>query len=223
MTLAKHKTEKTVFDRFTVSILRKLESEGFFDTEALQPLALGKEANVFLGKGKHGIVVVKVYRLETCDFLKMCQYLRQDTRMRSIKRKRRDIIFAWVQREYRNLLKAREGHITVPKPITVKQNVLVMEYVDAEKVKDTPPKSPQKFYDSLIKQVNKLLKAGIVHADLSQFNVLNYKEKPVLIDFSQSLAKDSPHADEYLARDIHNIDTYFRKIHKRLKTQEVSL
>ena len=90
----------------------------------------------------------------------------------------------------------------------------------ALKVKDHYPKDPDKFYADTIKEIIKLAKVGLVHADLSQFNILNYKEKPVLIDFSQTTLLDSIGAKEYMDRDLYNINTFFRKLQvKDLKTQ----
>jgi len=60
--------------------------------------------------------------------------------------------------------------------------------------------------------MKKILKSGLVHADLSAFNILNLNDKPVIIDFSQSITKESPHAKEYLERDLKNVNQHFRKL-----------
>lgn len=217
------KVEKGVFDNFTIQNLRKLESDGFLNIEALSPLFLGKEANVFTSPSKHGQVIVKIYRLENADFLKMFSYLQGDTRINKLKRARRDIIFTWVRREHRNLMSAREAKVRCPLPLALKHNVLVMELIGdpANKVKDTLPKDPSAYYSLVIKEMRKLLRAGMVHGDLSQFNILNEKEKPIFIDFSQSTVIEAPQAKEYLERDLKNVNTFFSKIgvkEKELKT-----
>jgi len=214
MTREKYRTEKTVFDRFTISHLQKLESDGFLVIDSLIPLFVGKESNVFIGEGTKGPVIVKIYRLETCDFLQMFKYLQGDTRIAKLSRKRREIIFAWVKREFRNLLKAREARVNCPTPLVVRHNILVMEMIGApaEKLKDQEPTDPEKFYKATMREMKKILKSGIVHADLSAFNILNLNDKPVIIDFSQSITKQSPHAKEYLERDLYNVNQYFRKI-----------
>ncbi len=221
----KFKTEKTVFDNFTINTLRSLETKGFLDHETLIPLFIGKEANVFIGEGEKGLLIVKIYRLETCDFNRMYDYIKLDPRFKGVKRKKRDIIMMWVKREYRNLLKAREFHVRVPMPLIVKNNVLVMSLIGdpANKLKDDIPKNVSKFYVDTINQIKKLLKAGLVHADLSQFNILNLDDKPVLIDFSQSTTKNSQRAKEYFERDLKNVNNFFLKIglkEKELKTVE---
>ena len=210
------KTWGDVFDRFTQRTVYKLISQGHF--EGLKsPISIGKESNVFSALRKDGSrVMVKIYRLETCDFNRMYDYIKEDSRFPFLNKGKRKIIFAWVQREYRNILKAREANVSVPTPFTFSNNVLVLEFIGndeiAPKLKDAIPKNPKDFFDKIILNMKKLYKAGLVHADLSAFNILNYEEKPIFIDFSQCTTLDSSRAAEYLERDIRNICTFFRKI-----------
>lgn len=209
------KTLNDVFDLFTEKNLFKLISQGYF--EGLEsPISIGKEANIFTARTKEGQrVIVKIYRLSVCDFNKMYDYIRVDPRFQGLKRSRREVVFAWAQREYRNLLKAREVGIPVPTPIVALFNILVMDCVGgehiAQRLKDTPPKNPKKFFEELLKSIKKLYKAGMVHGDLSPFNILNDNESPVIIDWSQATSFDSPNAKEYLVRDVKNVVDYFRK------------
>jgi RIO kinase 1 len=213
----KFKVMHSVFDEFTNRTIFRLITRGYF--EGLEsPISIGKEANIFSAKTKSGTrVMVKIYRLETCDFNRMYDYLKVDPRFINLKSKKRKVILAWVQREYRNLLKAREANVRVPTPIAILNNVLVLEFIGsggeiAPRMKDKKPKTPKKFYKDIISQIRRLYKAGLVHADLSSFNILNFNEKPVFIDFSQCTTLRNPHVDEYLARDIKNISTFFRKL-----------
>ena len=213
----KFKTWGDVFDQFTQKTVYKLISRGHF--EGLEsPIAIGKESNVFSAVKKDGSkVMVKIYRLETADFNRMYDYIKDDPRFLSLKKGKRNIIFSWVQREYRNLMKAREANISVPTPFTFLNNVLVLEFIGddgviAPKLKDSIPKKPKEFFEKIISNMRKLHKAGFVHADLSAFNILNYNENPVFIDFSQCTTLDSSRANEYLERDIRNISNFFRKI-----------
>lgn len=211
------KTWGDVFDQFTQRTVYKLITQGHF--EGLEsPISIGKESNVFSALKKDGTrVMVKIYRLETCDFNRMYDYIKDDPRFLNLKKGKRKIIFSWVQREYRNLLKAREANLSVPIPITFSNNVLVLEFIGdngeiAPKLKDMPPKKPKEFFDKIIANMKKLHQSGFVHSDLSAFNILNYNEKPVFIDFSQCITLNSSRANEYLNRDIRNICNFFRKI-----------
>lgn len=216
----KFKVKHNVFDQSTNRTLFKLISEGHFDGLE-SPIKVGKEANIFSAKKGDKRVMVKIYRLETCDFNKMYYYIREDIRYVGLKGKKRKIIFAWVQREYRNLLKAREAGVNVPTPLTFKKNVLVLEFIGKEghvapMIKDQKPKDPKKFFEEVIKDIKKMYGAGLVHADLSAFNILNFYEKPVFIDFSQSTTLKNTSAPEFLERDIRNIVIFFKKLGLKL-------
>jgi RIO kinase 1 len=213
---AKFKVYKNVLDDFTVRTLFELGSKGLFDREALVPFSMGKESNVFFGTGKSGDVIVKIYRLQSCDFNRMYDYIKFDPRFIQLKKQRRKVILSWVQREYRNLLKAREAGVSAPTPYAIQNNVIVMKCIGKEnpapKLKDLAPKKPQEFLGEVIKNVERYYLAGFVHGDLSKFNILNDDERPVLIDFSQSTTTVNQNAEEYLRRDVKNICDYFQKI-----------
>ena len=209
-----YKTLKNVFDLFTEKNIFKLISQGYIDG-LHSPLSIGKESNVFTAKKSGEIRIVKIYRLQTCDFNRMYDYIKADPRYSGFSSKRRDVIFAWAHREYRNLLKAREAEVRVPTPYVVLQNILIMEFIGdekaARKLKDQQPEDAEAFFKETVEQMRRLYRAGLVHADLSGFNILNHNEKPVLIDMSQSTPLDNPNAEQFLKRDVHNICTLFRK------------
>ena len=217
------KVYKNVFDNATLRNIHKLSSQGHFE-ELKSPVALGKESNVFIAvKGKKRIIA-KIYRVENCNFNKMYEYIAPDPRYAGIKKRRRLIIFSWVQREYRNLLKAREV-IRVPAPIAVRDNVLLMELIGgripAPMLKDSEMNNPGVFFEKVLGNVKKLYKAGMVHADLSEFNILNHEQEPVFIDWSQATTTRHPQADDFLRRDLKNIVKYFNKQGLRLDKEEV--
>jgi|FLOH01.1.fsa_nt_gi RIO kinase 1 len=210
------KVYKNVFSEFSLRSIFKLSSEGHFE-ELESPIHIGKEANVFSASTRQGeTIIVKIYRLENCNFNKMYEYIAADPRYVKLKKQQREIIFSWTQREYKNLMIAREC-IRVPNPITFKNNILVLEMIGdpAPMLKDDPPKNPKKFLKEVIQNMNKLWVQGLVHGDLSEFNILNYNEKPVFIDFSQGTLTRSPHSKQLMDRDIKNISRYFSKIMKK--------
>ncbi|MBI1969237.1 serine protein kinase RIO [Candidatus Woesearchaeota archaeon] len=211
----KFKTYKDVFDRFTIEKLFHLTSQGHF--EGLEsPISMGKEASVFSAKTKEGkSIAVKIYRLQNCNFNRMLDYLRLDFRYMHIKKGKRNIVFSWCQREFRNLLKAREANVRAPLPIAFSNNILVMEYIGngeaAPKLKDTVPKNPEQFFEKIIVSIKRFYQHGMVHGDLSPFNILNHHEEPVFIDFSQAVPRESSAAEELLERDVENVLTFFAK------------
>lgn len=219
------KTYHAVFDSFVEKQLWDLMQKKVIDG-LHSPISMGKEANIFTAKAGDKTVIVKIYRLSTCNFDRMYSFIRTDPRFPKLNRQRRKVVFAWASREFRNLLKAREAGVRVPIPIVNKFNVLVMDMVGddkpAPKAKDVTPADPKAFVADIINQMRKLYKAGLVHGDLSPFNILNKDDKPVIIDMSQTTTVEDPNAAEYLARDIKNITAYANKIGVDLTVDEVT-
>lgn len=209
------KTIKGVFDEFTNRNLFELQSRGYFD-ELLSPLFVGKESNVFLARRRKKKVVVKIYRIQACDFKRMFNYIKRDPRYDFLKNKRREIIFAWTQREYKNLLRAEKAKVSSPKVLAWKHNILVEEFIGDKKpappLKDAYPEDPKKFFNQIVDEMVKMYQGGLIHGDLSSFNILNHKEKPVLIDFSQATLTKTPNSEELLERDVKNITQFFKKL-----------
>ena len=209
------KTARGVFDEFTNRNLFELESREVFDT-LVSPFEVGKESNVFIAKKGKQHLIVKIYRVQNCDFKRMYDYIRKDVRYEYLKKHRRDIIFAWVQREYKNLFRAQQAHVAVPQPLAWKYNLLVEsmigEEMPAPTLKDALPANPLEFFKLVVEEMKKLYKGGLIHGDLSSFNILNHNEKPYLIDFSQATLVKTPNAEELLERDVNNILKFFAKL-----------
>jgi RIO kinase 1 len=216
-----------VFDVFTIQILQKLSTQGYFE-ELESSLSLGKEANIFSAKRKDGTrIIVKIYRLQNCNFNAMFNYIKSDPRYANLHGQKRRIIFEWVRREFRNLLKSREVGVRVPTPIHFLNNVILMEYIGdengiADQVKNSEIIDTEKFVADVITQMKKMYTdAGLVHADLSMFNILVHNQLPVFIDMSQTTAKDDPHAKEYLLRDCVNISSLAKRLGVSVDSQEL--
>lgn len=204
-----------VFDEHTLRAVFKLSSQNYFE-DLVSPISIGKEANVFSASKGKDAVAVKIYRT-SANFKKMYEYMAPDPRFTGLKRTKMNVIITWARKEYRNLLRARSARVRVPTPIAVTQNVLVLEFIGinfqaAPQLIKSPPKNPQDFFDRIMKEVKILYsEARLVHADLSAFNILNFKEEPVLIDFSHAIDINYPDMPRYLKRDIENVCTHFNK------------
>jgi RIO kinase 1 len=213
-----------VFSKHSKELLFQMSSQGYFE-ELESAISVGKEANIFTASTKNDkSIIVKIYRLENCNFSKMYDYLNQDPRYTSLNKKIRLIVFAWTQREYRNLMLAREV-IKVPNPIAFKDNVLLMEFIGDEfaapELKNLPSKDPKKFHKKVLANIKKLFDKGMVHGDLSPFNILNYNEEPIFIDFSQATMTTANNAKELLQRDLKNISNYFRRFFEITEEDEL--
>jgi RIO kinase 1 len=208
-----------VFDENTLITLYKLAKMGYINL-LYGAISTGKEANVFKGvDNNEKFVAVKIYRVTTSDFKKMQYYIQGDPRFHVRTTNKRHLVYKWVNKEFRNLKRAYEAGVKVPKPIIAKNNVLVMEFIGdkygnpAPILKHFTPSNPSKVLNYLIDNLKILFKnAGIVHGDLSSFNILIQDEKPVIIDLSQSMMINHPLSKELLNRDVNNITKDFKKL-----------
>ena len=212
------KVASEIFDDSTLQNLYKLANKNYL-IELNGEISTGKEANVLKGlKEDNTPIAVKIYRTTTSDFKKMDNYIDGDPRFKVKTTNKRQIINAWVNKEYRNLQRLYENKLNTPKPITTLNNILLMEFIGegqtpAPTTHNKPPKNPKDFYQKLVNEMDKFInKANLIHGDLSTYNILNYKEKPVIIDVSQSVIKEHHLAKELLERDIENIVREFKNM-----------
>ncbi len=217
-----------VFDKITLETLYKLANQGYLQI-LNGAISTGKEANVFKGIDDGGnYVAVKIYRVTTSDFKKMQDYIQGDPRFNVRTSNKRQVINTWVNKEFRNLTRACEHGVRVPRPIVAKNNILIMEFIGDEEgnpaplMKNADIHNPKKVFDELIEYVKILYsKAKLVHGDLSGFNILIKDDEPVIIDISQGVVVDHPIAEELLNRDIGNLSKDFKKLGMQISEDEI--
>jgi len=216
------KISEGVFDKSTLMTLYRLSRKGCID-EIKSIVSTGKESNVYHGFLKGREIAIKIYRVETSDFKKMEQYISGDRRFSGWKN-RRQLIYNWAKKEFKNLGRIYKK-VKCPEPICVENNVLVMSFIGengipAPKLKDLPAENPEKFFKKITHYIRTMYHKGLVHGDLSEYNILNWDE-PVLIDFSMGVLLDHPLADELLKRDVTNVSNYFRKFGVEKNEEEI--
>jgi RIO kinase 1 len=212
------KVKDDVFDKRALMNLYALASKGVIDALG-GAISTGKEANIFHALGKEGHLAVKIYRISTSNFKAMQNYLSGDPRFGSIRGTKRAIISAWTKKEFRNLKRAAEAGVRVPRPIAMRENILIMELIGkgeqvSPQIKDVnlDIKEAQHIFEVLSDYLSLLYnKAGLVHADLSEFNILYHEGEPVIIDMGQSVTLEHPMAKAFLERDVANLTRYFKK------------
>ncbi|HDM25497.1 MAG TPA: serine protein kinase RIO [Thermoplasmatales archaeon] len=225
---ADRKILEGIFDKPTLLVFGKLFSDKIIDIVEF-PISVGKEGCVFraLTPDKK-FVAVKVYRVVSQTFKNISKYIEGDPRFRTF-RNRRDLIYEWANKEFKNLQILENIGITVPHPIRRIKNVLVMEYIGDETapaplLKDIKLSKPKKFLDKLIKYMEIMYqKAELVHGDLSEYNILVHNEKPYIIDVGQTVLKEHPMALEFLRRDIHNLIRFFKNKYNLKEYEEETL
>jgi RIO kinase 1 len=220
------KTFGEVFDKPTILRLGKLISDKVIDQVDF-PISTGKEANIFRGTTpENEFVAIKIYRTSTMTFKHIATYIEGDPRFAYGYKNRRDLIEEWAKKEFKNLDLLYRAKIRVPAPLKRLNNVVVMEYIGdknkaAPMLKDILLGDPQKIFDEIMTFITRMYKSQIVHADLSAFNILMFRQKPYIIDVGQAVLLDHPTAMEFLKRDIHNIVHYFKKYDIKNNEQEI--
>ena len=211
------KTQAEVFDKKTLLTLEKFISNRILNIIDF-PISTGKEGNVFRGLTPNNkIVAVKIYRISTSTFKHITQYIEGDPRFKSFHKTRKDIIYAWTKKEYKNLELLKKIGVKAPKPIISNNNVLIMQYLgdknkSAPMIKDVILENPEEIFENIIDSIKKMFQnANLVHGDISEYNVLYFRKKPYLIDLGQGVLKMHPNAEEFLKRDIYNIVRFFKK------------
>jgi len=210
--------QDAVFDKRTLMDLYSLASKGVIDALG-GSVCTGKEANIFKAIVGEKELALKIYRISTSNFNAMQDYLHGDPRFGNVKGTKRAIVAAWTRKEFRNLTRAEEVGVAVPHPIAMKENILVMDLISngknvAPTLKDVEleTEDAKRIFEKIVEYISVLYNRGkLVHADLSEFNILYSEGEPVIIDMGQSVTLDHPMARRFLERDIANVAHYFKK------------
>jgi RIO kinase 1 len=210
------KVDDSVFDEATYAAIYKLVQDGHIDAFG-GPVSTGKEAAVYTALGAEGTVAVKVYAISASDFKQMRDYLDGDPRFEGIGSDKRKVVMAWVRKEFANLKRAREAGVRVPDPIAVERNVLVMEFVGSDegergrRLAEVEIENPETAYEVVREYARRLYDAGLVHGDLSEYNVVVHDGELVVIDLGQAVTVHHPNSREFLERDCRNVANFFAR------------
>lgn len=214
-------TAEQVMDPRTRMILFKLLNRGLI-TEINGCISTGKEANVYHATSKNGDeYAIKIYKTSILVFKDRDKYVSGEFRFRSgyCRHNPRKMVRTWAEKEMRNLLRMQNADLNVPIPILLRSHVLVMTFCGkdgwpAPKLKDvelSTTKARELYRECVIMMWNIFNRCKLVHADLSEFNLLYHDGKIIVIDVSQSVEHDHPHALEFLRKDCTNITEFFAK------------
>jgi len=220
------------------SPLLPLFDAGLID-EVIRPLMSGKEAAVYLVRTGEQVCVAKVYKdANNRSFRQRSAYAegrsvrntRQRRAMARGSRYGKSLLEAeWQNSEVEALYRLHDAGVRVPAPIHFEDNVLVMELITDADGQPAPrlwdvSLSPTEAIDlhlHLIRQVVRILCAGLVHGDLSEYNILLSGDGPVIIDLPQATdAALNQNSERIFLRDVRNLKNYFGRFAPKLrKTQ----
>uniref|UniRef100_A0A8C5AWW0 non-specific serine/threonine protein kinase n=1 Tax=Gadus morhua TaxID=8049 RepID=A0A8C5AWW0_GADMO len=214
-------TVEQVLDPRTRMILFKMLSRGII-SEINGCISTGKEANVYHATTAAGENrAIKIYKTSILLFKDRDKYVSGEFRFRHgyCKGNPRKMVRTWAEKEMRNLLRLQTAGIPSPEPLMLRSHVLLMTFIGKEDMPAPLLKNAAlsdskacELYLQVIEHMRKMYQeARLVHADLSEFNILYNNGDAVIIDVSQSVEHDHPHALEFLRKDCSNINDFFLK------------
>ncbi|KAJ9490933.1 hypothetical protein VN97_g2339 [Penicillium thymicola] len=226
-------TSEQVLDPRTRMLLLQMINRGLV-SEIHGCLSTGKEANVY-----HAMSIsqededaaplhraIKVYKTSILVFKDRDKYVTGEFRFRQgyNKSNNRAMVKLWAEKEMRNLRRIYAAGIPCPEPIFLRLHVLVMGFIGSSKglgaprLKDVDFDIPEpearwrSLYIELLGYMRVMYQTcRLVHADLSEYNILYHKERLYIIDVSQSVEHDHPRSLEFLRMDIKNVSDFFRR------------
>lgn len=202
----------------------------FPDLSIIRTIKSGKEAEVFLcGVPDGKLFALKVYKdpeqrtFRKTDMYTSGRHVKNRSEARAMtgwniagKRIAHD---KWIRREYYMLEKLSSLGCAIPKVYANRKDTILMEYIGWQ---DAPPArlsdvvlsvdQAQKTFELILENIHLFFQSGIVHGDLSEYNILYWNNTPYIIDFPQSIdIRSNPYTREFLVRDVQNVCKYFEK------------
>ncbi|KAL1536012.1 non-specific serine/threonine protein kinase [Salvia divinorum] len=214
-------TVEQAIDPRTRMVLFKMLNKGIFN-DINGCISTGKEANVYHATKSDGQeLAIKVYKTSVLVFKDRDRYVQGDYRFRHgyCKHNPRKMVKTWAEKEMRNLMRLKAAGIRCPVPILLRLHVLVMEFIGkagwaAPRLKDadlSDDKLRECYVEMIMSMRTLYQKCKLVHGDLSEYNILYYEGHLYIIDVSQSVDLDHPHALDFLREDCIHVSDFFKK------------
>ncbi|EGS20322.1 putative extragenic suppressor of the bimD6 mutation protein [Thermochaetoides thermophila DSM 1495] len=229
-------TSDQVLDNHTRMIILNMLNRNII-SEIYGTISTGKEANVYNAvaydnNGERIERAVKVYKTIILGFKDRERYLAGEQRFKTIVDKAlsapRKMIKLWAEKEFRNLKRLHTAGIPCPEPIYLKYNVMVMGFlgdhtngyafprlhdtkITGETLEETEAEW-RRLYINLLSMMRRMYQVcGLVHGDLSEYNILYNEGVLYIIDVSQSVEHDHIEATNFLRMDIRNVNDFFAR------------
>jgi len=179
------------------------------------------------------LAIKKIYRTTLNEFKNRSEYIEGEFRFRHQLKKSnsKKLINLWAEKEMRNLKRIFNSGINCPEPLLLKENILIMSFIGTDGIPAPSLKnvrlSSKKIlacYDQCVRMMRKLYhECHLIHADLSEYNLLYHEGSVWMIDVSQSVEHDHPSAMDFLRKDCENISRFFKShgVDNAMSTQEL--
>ncbi len=219
------KTYGDVFDRRTLLAFYKILKRSVEYVEF--PISTGKEAVVFRAVGKEGnYLAVKTYLLSRLNYKGLSRFIDGDDRFANVHKTKANIVYIWARKEYRNLKTYRDFGVNVPDPVDLWKNIIVMRYIGDESkpaplMKDVMENLNREIIYDILAEMKKMVRAQLVHGDLSEYNILVWEDRPYIIDVGQAVPLSHPLSMQLLARDVRNIEKLAQKLGANIARDDI--
>lgn len=163
---------------------------------------------------------IKIYQTSIMQFKDRLKYIKSEKRFETFCNKNpRKLVKIWAEKEVRNLKRLNKHNIPSPVPLYLKKNILIMSLIMKEdgeaapRLKDAQVSDYQVLYSQAITLIWEMYnKCGLIHSDFSEYNILCVKDILYVIDMGQAVEKSHDNADEFLIKDILNVNNYFERM-----------
>lgn len=185
------------------------------------PIGVGKEAEVYVGEAPGGLkVALKFHRTGTSSFIHVRKF-------RAFVRRRRHLTKLYearlsAQMEYIALTEVFDAGGKVPEPIAANRHVVVMRYIDGVELYRAEPANPKAVLEDVEATIEAALSKGIVHGDLTQYNILVLSDEAFVIDWPQWIPIHHPNAIEILNRDLIKLNDYLKKYNVEINIEKIN-
>lgn len=189
-----------------------------------RPLGVGKEADIFEAlTDDDRQVAVKFHRLGRTSF-------RETRKKRGYVASRGHLTWYYqsrlaAEKEYQFMKLAYDAGVSVPEPIMQNRHLVVMGFIDGYNLIDVKEiDDPEGLLDDILENAKMTYSAGVIHGDLSGFNIIVTKDGiPLLIDWPQAVPTDHPNSESLIKRDVDNVLDYFKRKYFVEKDPEAAL
>lgn len=212
-------TAEQVLDPRTRLMLSKMLNNAVLST-IHGCISTGKEANVYYATSTEGERAVKIYKTSILVFKDRDRYVSGEYRFRHgySKSNPRKMVRVWAEKEMRNLKRLYSVGIPCPLPVALKNHILIMSLIGEEgraapRLRNAELNQAQmrECYTQIVIIMRRMYhECHLIHADLSEYNILYYQDQPYIIDVSQSVEHDHPHSMDFLKKDVENMTRFFR-------------
>jgi RIO kinase 2 len=175
-------------------------------------IGVGKESVVYeaLGKGS-GTLAIKFHREGRTSFKhvrRVREHLNDGSRCAWIHAARRAARYEF------SVMTSLYPQVSIPRPVALSRHAIAMELIHGNQLNQVTLSNPQECMDIILDEVSAAFSLGVIHADLSEYNVIVRGEEIKIIDWPQAVKIDHPNASELMERDLTNILRFFDRKYK---------